>query len=122
MALGFHGRPRLTGDLDLVVRPTAASAERIVAALAEFGFARLGLKPDDFTSPGQVIQLGIAPNRIDILTSLTGLTFDEIWAGRIEGRLDALPVLFLGRRELIRNKRATGRPQDLADLDALGAL
>jgi hypothetical protein len=119
-ALGFHGRPRFTGDIDIVVRPAAANILALIEVLKDFGFAGLGLSSADFSSPARVVQLGVAPARIDILTSLTGLSFDEIWAGRVAGELDGIPVSFLGRSELVRNKRATGRPQDVADLAALG--
>jgi glycine/D-amino acid oxidase-like deaminating enzyme len=119
-AVGFWGRPRFTGDLDILIRAEPANAARLLAALETFGFGNLGLSSADFCSPGRVVQLGVQPNRIDILTSLTGVDFEEVWSGRRTGSLDGLPVCFLGRAELVKNKRATGRPQDLADLEALG--
>lgn len=119
-AQAFHGRPRFTGDLDVLVRPGPENAARLEAALRSFGFAGSGLSAADFLSEERVVQLGVPPCRIDILTSLTGCTFDEVWAGRIPARLGGVPVNFIGREEYVRNKRAVGRPQDLADLDALG--
>ena len=118
-AVAFHGRPRYTGDLDLLLRPTQENAARIQHTLVAFSFASLGLQGGDFLEPGRVIQLGVAPNRIDLLTSLTGVTFEEAWERRISGDLDGIPVAFLSRETLIKNKRATGRAQDAADADAL---
>lgn len=119
-ALAFHGRPRYTGDIDLLVVPTSENSRRIVAALHEFGFRVAGLQADDFTKAGQVIQLGRPPNRIDLLTSISGVAAADAWARRVAGELDGLPVFFLHRDHLIVNKRATGRLQDRADLEALG--
>jgi len=120
-ALAFHGVPRYTGDIDLLVGTSAENARRLHQALAAFGFGSLGLSPEDFTRPGRVIQLGLPPNRIDLLTSIDGVDFEAAWRGRAPGELDGLPVQFIGREDLIQNKRAAGRTQDLADLEALGA-
>jgi hypothetical protein len=119
-ALAYHGAPRYTGDLDILVRCSEENARRIETALRAFGFASTGLKADDFLIPGQVIQLGVAPNRIDLLTSITGVGFEEAWAERQTAELDGLPVSFIGRAALIRNKKATARSRDLADVEALG--
>jgi len=119
-ALAFHGRPRFTGDLDVPVRPSAENADRLERALVAFGFACLGLKAADFFRPGQMVQMGIRPRRIDILTSITGVDLDEVWRSRVAAELDGLPVHFIDRASFIKNQKATGRPQDLADLDALG--
>jgi hypothetical protein len=121
-ALAVHGVPRATGDLDLWVAPTPANAERVWHALAAFGapLETLRLTRDDFVRPAVVVQLGLPPRRIDLLTSVSGLTFAEAWDDRFEQDVDSLRVPFLGRRSLIRNKQATGRPKDLGDLDALG--
>lgn len=118
-ALAFHGRPRFTKDLDVLVEPTHENAERVMEALTAFGFGSVGLTPDDFCEPGRIVQLGIAPNRIDLLTSIDGVTFEDAWAGRATGMFGAEPVAYLGRAEFLRNKRAAGRPQDLADIDAI---
>lgn len=121
-AVAFRGYPRLTEALDLYVRPTTDNGARIVAALDGFGFGSLGLTKDDFTAHDRVIQLGQAPNRVDLLTRLWGVEFDEAWSRRVDGTLDDVPVAMLALTDLIRNKRATGRPQDLADVAALEAL
>jgi predicted nucleotidyltransferase len=118
-SLAFHGRPRYTGDLDILVRPTNDNAAKLVGLLHEFGFSEAGFKEADLMEPGQVLQLGRPPNRIDLLTDLSGLTVDEAFADKLEAVIDGLPVFVLSRENLIRNKRAVGRPQDLADLDDL---
>jgi hypothetical protein len=118
-ALAYHGAPRYTGDLDILVRPTAENARRILAALEEFGFGSLGLKNEDFISPDQVVQLGNAPVRVDLVTSITGVSWEEAAAGKRAGTFGGCEVHYLGKGELIRNKRALGRKKDLADLEAL---
>jgi hypothetical protein len=118
-SLAFHGRPRYTGDLDILVRATPENAAKLVGLLNQFGFADSGFKESDFTEPERTIQLGRAPNRIDLLTSISGVTTDDAFATKISAMLDGIPVFILGKDALIRNKRAVGRPQDLADLDAL---
>jgi len=121
VALAHHGFPRYTGDLDVLVRNSPDNARRLESALAGFGLASLGLKASDFADSYQVIQLGVPPGRIDLLTSLTGVTFEEAWASRVNAALGDTPVNFIGRKALILNKRRTGRPQDKADLVVLGA-
>ena len=118
-AVSFHSRPRATGDIDLWVEPTAANAARVFRALRVFGAPLQGLVEADLTQPEVVYQIGVPPRRIDLLTSLTGLSFDEAWADRTPGLLGGLEVHFLGREALIRNKRALGRARDLADLESL---
>lgn len=118
-SLAFHARPRFTGDLDILVRPSPENAAKIVAVLNEFGFADLGVSVSDFTTSEQVIQLGRAPHRIDLLTSISGVNIDEAFATKVMGKLDEMPVAFLSKMLLIANKRAVGRPQDLADLTEL---
>jgi hypothetical protein len=118
-ALAHHGRPRATGDLDVWVDPTPANAQRLMSALAAFGAPLDDVTEADFASPGVVFQMGVPPGRIDILTELTGLTFEEAWPGREAGRFGELTVDFLGRDAFILNKRATGRTRDLADIEGL---
>lgn len=118
-AVAFHGYPRFTGDTDFFVRPTESNAARVLAVLGDFGFGGLGIELADLTKPDQVIQLGLPPNRIDILTGISGVGFDEVWAGRAEADLDGLPVAFIGKVQLLENKRATGRTKDLADAEEL---
>ncbi len=118
-ALAFHGRPRYTGDLDILVRTTAENAARLESVIRGFGFASTGLSARDFLAPDQVVQLGRPPNRIDLFTSITGVSFDEAWEQRVAGELDGIPVFFIGREAFIRNKKAAGRTQDQSDLEAL---
>jgi hypothetical protein len=118
-ALALHGRPRATGDLDVWVDPTPTNAARVTRALAAFGAPMAGISEADFSKPGAVVQLGVPPGRIDILTELTGLTFEDAWADRISHDFGGLTVDFIGRTSLIRNKRATGRPRDLGDIEGM---
>ena len=119
-ALAFHGAPRNTGDIDLLVQIHPENAVKIVSALQAFGFGALGLKVEDFLQPDQVVQLGVPPVRVDILTSISGVTWEEAHAGRTPGRYGDVPVNFIGKNEYIKNKRATGRKKDAADIEALG--
>ena len=118
-ALAFHAKPRYTKDLDVLVEPTEENARRVVAAIEEFGFGALGLQVADFSSPGTIVQLGHEPNRIDIITRISGVTFEEAWASRVEANYAGGPVFFIGKEALIRNKEAAGRPQDRVDADLL---
>ena len=118
-SLAFHGRPRYTGDLDILVRPTPKNAGNLVAVLNQFGFEDSGFKESDFIEPEQMIQLGRPPNRIDLLTSISGVTTDDAFASRVPAELDGIPIFILSKDALIRNKRAVGRPQDLTDLETL---
>ena len=118
-ALAFHGAPRFTGDIDIYVNPTKENASRIVSALSSFGFGTFGLTPEDFQKPDQVIQLGVPPVRIDLITSITGVSWAQASAGKVSGNYGDIPVSFLGRAQYIANKKATGRTKDLADIEAL---
>jgi hypothetical protein len=119
-ALAFHGAPRYTGDIDLLVRPDPVNAQRIMAALQEFGFGSVGLAAPDFERPYQVIQLGVPPVRIDLITSITGVSWEKAFTERREGKYGDLTVAYIGREQFIQNKKALGRKKDLADLEALG--
>ena len=121
-ALAVHGIPRATGDLDVLVQANSGNAARVLAALASFGapLDELGISLDDFVRPDVVAQLGLPPYRIDILTSISGVAFDSAWEDRVEGTVAGVEVPVLGRASLRKNKRASGRPQDLADLQAMG--
>lgn len=121
-ALAYYGAPRFTGDLDILVNPSLENAEKILSALDDFGFGALELHKQDFQTPDSVIQLGVPPLRIDIVTSLTGVTWEEAARGKIAGTYGDIPVHFLGKEQYIVNKRAIGRRKDLADLEALGEL
>jgi hypothetical protein len=118
-AVALHGYPRYTKDLDVWVESTTENAARIIKALQLFGFGSLDLKESDFTTPGQVVQLGYPPNRIDILTSLSGVEFSECYASRVVEEIDGVPVSFIDLENLKKNKKATGRHQDLADVENL---
>jgi Nucleotidyl transferase AbiEii toxin, Type IV TA system len=118
-ALAFHGHPRFTKDLDVFVDFSPENAQRILEALQDFGFGSVGLTAEDFSSPGRIVQLGVAPNRIDLMTAIDGVSFEEAWAGRVAGHFGKQPVAYIGRTEFLRNKRAAGRPQDIADIAAL---
>lgn len=118
-AVGVHGRPRATGDLDLWVRPSRDNAQRVWTALAAFGAPLDQLTVDDLSADDVVFQIGMAPNRIDILTTVGGVTFDEAWPRRVVVRLWNRDVPVIGREDLIRTKRAAGRPRDVADVAEL---
>jgi hypothetical protein len=119
-ALAFHGAPRYTGDLIIYIRPKAENAERVMVALADFGFGSLGLSEKDFSVPDRVVQLGYPPVRIDLVTSISGVSWEEVSANMVDGEYGNVPVKYIGRTEFVRNKRAIGRKKDLADLEALG--
>ncbi len=120
-ALAAPGVPRATGDLDFWVRPTPDNARRILRALERFGAPAGNLSVDDLTTPDLVFQIGVEPRRIDILTSIDAVTFDDAYNARMVARIDNLDVAVLGREALLRNKRALARPKDLADVAALEA-
>ena len=118
-ALAAHGAPRATGDLDIWIRATPENAARVLKALARFGAPLLDLTVEDLSRAGTVFQIGLPPSRIDILSSISGVTFEDAWPGRLDVRIDALVVPVLGREDFITNKTATGRPKDLSDLTLL---
>ena len=119
-ALGVHGRPRATGDLDVWVDATPENAARVVLALGDFGAPLGDVRADDFSRPGAVFQMGLPPRRIDVLTDLTGLTFGEAWPTRVGAAFGPVTADVIGREAFIKNKRATGRAKDLGDVESLG--
>jgi hypothetical protein len=119
-ALAFHGAPRFTGDLDLLIRPSPSNAKKVLSALAEFGFTFPNLTLDDFQKPNNVVQLGLPPIRIDLITSISGVSWEDADAHKEAGMYGEISVCYLGRKEFIKNKIASGRHKDLADLEALG--
>lgn len=121
-AVAFHGHPRFTGDIDFLIRPTLANARKIINALKAFGFGDLILTPEDFVKPDVIVQLGRPPNRIDILTSISGVSFEDAWASRARSMLDGLSVSLLGFDALIKNKTASGRDKDIVDVKKLEAI
>lgn len=118
-ALAAHGLPRATGDLDTWVWVGGENAGRIVTALAEFGFGEVGISEDDFKRSDSIVQLGLPPYRIDILTSVDGLDFEQSWRNRVVVEVDNLKVPFISKDDLITNKKTVGRPQDIADVERL---
>ena len=121
--MAVHGVPRSTGDLDVWIECAEANADRAWQALDEFGapVEALGVTRHDLLRPGTVLQLGLPPRRIDVLTRITGVDFEDAWRRRVEQMLDGCPIAYLGRVDLIANKRAVARPQDLADVALLEA-
>jgi hypothetical protein len=115
-AVAFHAKPRFTKDIDIWVRRTTKNATSLLAALDEFGFGGLGLTVEDFTKEGSIIQLGVAPNRIDLLTSVSGLDFDAAWENRALGKFGERDVPYISKEDLIANKESVGRPQDALDV------
>jgi hypothetical protein len=119
-ALGHHGCPRYTADLDILVRPGLENGTRVVAALRDFGVESLGFSSEDFADPEQIIQIGVKPVRVDILTSISGVSWEEISAGKESGKFGEVDVYYIGREQFIANKRASGRKKDLGDIEAIG--
>jgi hypothetical protein len=118
-AVTFHTRPRFTKDLDVWVNPTAENAQRVWNALQRFGAPLEGIAVKDFTDRQMVYQVGIAPNRIDVMMGTPDVEFGQAWANRTQSTYGGIPIAIIGRAELIRTKRATGRPQDLLDASEL---
>ena len=123
-AVGFHGHPRATKDLDILVRASEANARKVYRALAEFGapLENFAVSVADFAAYDGVLQLGVPPLRIDVITRATGITFDSAIADGVSLELDGRRIPVIGRAALLANKRAAGRPQDLADVAALEAI
>jgi hypothetical protein len=118
-AVAFHGHPRYTKDLDVWIKPAQDNAQKLLQALDEFGFGSLSLKEEDFMEPGQIVQLGYPPNRIDILTNPSGVDFETCFNARVTVKVDDTELNFIDLDNLKRNKKASGRFQDLADLENL---
>jgi hypothetical protein len=120
-ALALHGAPRASGDIDLFVRPSPDNAAKVFAALVQFGapLGAQGVSVSDFARPGVVYQIGLPPRRIDVLTEISGLSFEEANASRELATLEGRAIPYIGREAFIRNKRASGRPKDLADVSRL---
>ena len=120
-AVAVHGIPRATGDIDVWIDSDAENVPRVWTALIRFGapVEALGVTLPDLAMPGVIVQIGLPPRRIDVMTSVTGLAFEDAWTSRVTHQVGDLEVPFIGRAALLENKRAVGRPKDLADIDAL---
>ena len=120
-ALAFHGAPRASGDIDLLVRPSPPNASRVFDALVRFGapLQAAGISTADFARSDVVYQIGLPPRRIDVMTQISGVSFDEAWAARVSADVDGRAVGVIGRATLMKNKEAAGRPKDLADIARL---
>ncbi|HWW85888.1 MAG TPA: hypothetical protein VNZ26_19960 [Vicinamibacterales bacterium] len=118
-ALALHGAPRFTGDLDVFVRPTRENASRLIDAVAAFGFPIAELRPEDIASDTRILQMGVEPVQIHVMSAISGVTWEEAWNNHLKGPLGHHEVAFLGRETFITNKKASARPKDLADIDAL---
>lgn len=120
-AVAFHGAPRFTGDLDILVRPSPEHVDRVLDALRDFGFPGGEVTSDDLLQGRQILQLGQVPVQVHIMTGISGVTWETAWNSKSEGTYGRASVFFIGREILVRNKRAAGRMKDLADIEALGA-
>ena len=119
-AVAFHARPRATKDLDLFVEPTRENAERVLNAIRQFLGADLGIKLRDLSTPGRIVQLGVAPTRIDLMSRLSGIPdFESIWQRRVDAVFGDIPAHYISLEDLIQNKTSAGRDQDKVDLRAL---
>ncbi len=118
-ALGFYGAPRYTGDIDLFVKSEQANARRILKVLKEFGLSSITVSEDDFTDPENIVQFGVPPVRIDFMNSLTGVSWEKAEAGKVKGNCGDVTVFYIGKEDLITNKKSLGRAKDLADIEAL---
>jgi len=118
-AVALHGHPRYTKDIDIWIEMTPENAQRMIAALAQFGFGSLGLRAEDFLEEDQIIQLGYPPARVDLLTTVPGVEFEACYKDRVQIEIDGVMVNFIDLDNLKRSKLASGRLQDLADLENL---
>ena len=121
-AVAFHGRPRFTGDIDIFIERSVDNGKKVVSVLNSFGFAELKVTAEDLCRDDLVLQLGFPPNRIDVMTSIDGVSFEQSWATRAEATVAEVPMHFISRELLIQNKKRAGRPKDLADAEDLSSL
>ena len=118
-AFAFYVEPRYTKDIDIFVEASVENSKKIIAALTAFGFGNIGLKEEDFQKPDQIIQLGYAPVRIDVITSIAGVIFDSAWKNKVEGKYGDIPCFFISKEDLILNKEKAARPLDITDVKKL---
>lgn len=121
-ALAAHGHPRYTGDIDFWVRVSDENLDKLLGALDRFGFGSLGLKKEDFLTPGAVVQLGYPPARIDLIAAIDGVDFGDCYPRRVVSRVGHLDIPVIGVEDLKANKKASGRAKDLADLESLSTV
>ena len=119
-AVAFHGYIRTTNDLDIFFRSSSENIGKIENALEKFGFPKGSVSLEEFYDQGSIIRMGVPPVRIEMINTISGLTFDEVWANKISDTYGEVNVSYIGFKDLVKNKRASGRPKDLADLDELG--
>ena len=118
-ALALYSKPRYTKDLDILIEPEEENVKKLINALHEFGFEEINIKKEDLSRKNQILQLGYEPLRIDIITSIAGCSFEEVWNNKVREKYGKTIVNFIGKKELIKNKKAIGRKQDMADLELL---
>ena len=114
-AMAVHGCPRATQDIDFWIRPSPENARRVFRALTVFGAPLQSVVIQDFENPGTIFQIGLPPLRIDVITSIDGVEFDEAWQNRLEVQLEGIAAMVIGREQLLKNKKSTGRPKDVSD-------
>jgi hypothetical protein len=118
-AVSFHGYPRMTMDMDILIKPNQKNARRLMTALNEFGFGQAGIPEEAFLKEGTAVTLGVQPNQIDLLSSVSKQNVENIFKNAILGKLENFSVLYISKQDLLRAKREAGRPKDIADLDEL---
>jgi hypothetical protein len=118
-AMAFYGVPRYTGDIDILINSTPDNIQRLITALNSFGFASLNFSVEDFSNPDQVVQLGYPPLRVDILSAIDGVDWESVYPCREKCVIDGLNVSFIGKTQLVENKKASGRSKDLSDIKSL---
>lgn len=116
-AIGYYSRPRYTDDIDIWIECSTENAQKIITVLNQFGFASLNISVEDLIKPEQILQLGLPPQRIDILTSIDGVNFNDAWARHVKDLFDDVPVFIISLEDLIQNKKSSGRSKDSADLE-----
>jgi len=119
-AVAFHGYIRTTNDMDIFFRNASENINNIENALIDFGFTKGSFNLDEFYDPGSIIRMGIPPVRIEMINTISGLTFDQVWKNKVSGNYGDIQIFYIGFNELIKNKKASGRPKDLLDIDELG--
>lgn len=118
-AVAYHGYIRTTQDLDILFANNKDNIEKICRAMIHFGFTEQAFDATDFSEPGSIIRMGVPPVRIELINEISGVTFDEVWITKVTGKYGTVSVFYIGKQELLKNKKAAGRPKDVADIDEL---